>query len=153
MGEVNFQILMTIARSKLKWKLWSWHWKYLWSNVFGHQEHSIPMSELSDSWTSLHDCLFCMMIYLLVYITFYWVVFCVLAFFLGYSDTFVEHEVGGKSVAEIFKLYGEGFFRDKEVSWEPSLFLHFLQISCYDASREKLLLFWSSLLYHETKCK
>ncbi|XP_024179935.1 shikimate kinase 3, chloroplastic [Rosa chinensis] len=30
------------------------------------------------------------------------------------SDTFVEHEAGGKSVAEIFKLYGEGFFRDKE---------------------------------------
>ncbi|KAK9949757.1 hypothetical protein M0R45_005273 [Rubus argutus] len=30
------------------------------------------------------------------------------------SDTFVEHEVGGKSVAEIFKHYGERFFRDKE---------------------------------------
>ncbi|XP_021802534.1 shikimate kinase, chloroplastic isoform X2 [Prunus avium] len=30
------------------------------------------------------------------------------------SDTLVEHEVGGTSVAEIFKLNGEGFFRDKE---------------------------------------
>ncbi|XP_062007114.1 shikimate kinase 1, chloroplastic-like [Rosa rugosa] len=30
------------------------------------------------------------------------------------SDAFVEHEAGGKTVAEIFKLYGEGFFRDKE---------------------------------------
>ncbi|KAM1052668.1 hypothetical protein EV1_000225 [Malus domestica] len=30
------------------------------------------------------------------------------------SDSLVEHEVGGTSVAEIFKLYGEGFFRDKE---------------------------------------
>ncbi|XP_022963330.1 shikimate kinase 1, chloroplastic-like [Cucurbita moschata] len=30
------------------------------------------------------------------------------------SDTLVEQEVGGTSVAEIFKLYGEDFFRDKE---------------------------------------
>ncbi|CAN6679546.1 unnamed protein product [Malus baccata var. baccata] len=30
------------------------------------------------------------------------------------SDSLVEHDVGGTSVAEIFKLYGEGFFRDKE---------------------------------------
>ncbi|XP_023545194.1 shikimate kinase 1, chloroplastic-like [Cucurbita pepo subsp. pepo] len=30
------------------------------------------------------------------------------------SDTLVEQEVGGTSVAEIFKLHGEGFFRDKE---------------------------------------
>ncbi|XP_062020820.1 shikimate kinase, chloroplastic-like, partial [Rosa rugosa] len=29
-------------------------------------------------------------------------------------DKLGEDEVGGKSVAEIFKLYGEGFFRDKE---------------------------------------
>ncbi|KAJ7945330.1 Shikimate kinase chloroplastic [Quillaja saponaria] len=37
---------------------------------------------------------------------------------LGYSfqdcDTLVEQEVGEVSVAEIFKLYGEDFFRDKE---------------------------------------
>ncbi|XP_058010242.1 shikimate kinase, chloroplastic isoform X2 [Hevea brasiliensis] len=37
---------------------------------------------------------------------------------LGYSfcdcDTLVEQEVDGASVAEIFKLYGEGFFRNKE---------------------------------------
>ncbi|XP_022132475.1 shikimate kinase 1, chloroplastic [Momordica charantia] len=30
------------------------------------------------------------------------------------SDTLVEQEVGEASVAEIFKRYGEGFFRDKE---------------------------------------
>ncbi|XP_038880852.1 shikimate kinase 1, chloroplastic [Benincasa hispida] len=30
------------------------------------------------------------------------------------SDTLVEQEVGGTSVAEIFKLHGEVFFRDKE---------------------------------------
>ncbi|KAI4317195.1 hypothetical protein L6164_025086 [Bauhinia variegata] len=30
------------------------------------------------------------------------------------SDALVEEEVGGTSVADIFKLYGEGFFRDKE---------------------------------------
>ncbi|KAI9113699.1 hypothetical protein K1719_014950 [Acacia pycnantha] len=37
---------------------------------------------------------------------------------LGYSffdsDALVEDEVGGTSVADIFKHYGEGFFRDKE---------------------------------------
>ncbi|THG23841.1 hypothetical protein TEA_027996 [Camellia sinensis var. sinensis] len=37
---------------------------------------------------------------------------------LGYSffdcDTLIEHTVGGTSVAEIFKLYGESFFRDNE---------------------------------------
>ncbi|KAF2323806.1 hypothetical protein GH714_037174 [Hevea brasiliensis] len=37
---------------------------------------------------------------------------------LGYSfcdcDTLVEQDVDGASVAEIFKLYGEGFFRNKE---------------------------------------
>ncbi|KAJ1412884.1 Shikimate kinase/Threonine synthase-like 1 [Sesbania bispinosa] len=37
---------------------------------------------------------------------------------LGYSfcdsDALVEEEVGGNSVADIFKLYGESFFRDKE---------------------------------------
>ncbi|KAI4365465.1 hypothetical protein MLD38_021450 [Melastoma candidum] len=37
---------------------------------------------------------------------------------LGYSfvdcDTLVEQEAGGTSVADIFKLYGEGFFREKE---------------------------------------
>ncbi|OAY35934.1 hypothetical protein MANES_12G142800v8 [Manihot esculenta] len=37
---------------------------------------------------------------------------------LGYSfcdcDTLVEEEVDGTPVAEIFKLYGEGFFRNKE---------------------------------------
>ncbi|KAF7834218.1 shikimate kinase, chloroplastic-like [Senna tora] len=30
------------------------------------------------------------------------------------SDALVEEEVGGTSVADIFKHYGEGFFRDKE---------------------------------------
>ncbi|KAI7997241.1 hypothetical protein LOK49_LG10G01556 [Camellia lanceoleosa] len=37
---------------------------------------------------------------------------------LGYSffdcDTLIEHTVGGTSVAEIFKLHGESFFRDNE---------------------------------------
>ncbi|PON58724.1 Shikimate kinase/gluconokinase [Parasponia andersonii] len=37
---------------------------------------------------------------------------------LGYSfsdcDTLIEQEVDGTSVAEIFKLHGEGFFREKE---------------------------------------
>lgn len=40
----------------------------------------------------------------------------------------MEHEVGGKSVAEIFKHYGERFFRDKEVSCEALLFIYILQI-------------------------
>lgn len=44
----------------------------------------------------------------------------------------MEHEVGGKSVAEIFKLYGEGFFRDKEVSCQALLFIHFLQIFMFE---------------------
>ncbi|GKV12115.1 hypothetical protein SLEP1_g23306 [Rubroshorea leprosula] len=42
----------------------------------------------------------------------------VLSQVLGYSffdsDSLVEQEVDGTSVADIFKLYGEGFFRDKE---------------------------------------
>lgn len=33
-----------------------------------------------------------------------------------FSDALVEEEIGGVSVADIFKRYGEGFFRDKEVS-------------------------------------
>ncbi|XP_044469827.1 shikimate kinase, chloroplastic isoform X1 [Mangifera indica] len=37
---------------------------------------------------------------------------------LGYSffdsDSLIEQAVGGTTVADIFKLYGEGFFRDKE---------------------------------------
>ncbi|KAI4374156.1 hypothetical protein MLD38_012182 [Melastoma candidum] len=37
---------------------------------------------------------------------------------LGYSfvdcDSLIEQEAGGTSVADIFKLYGEGFFREKE---------------------------------------
>nr|GMD37904.1 shikimate kinase, chloroplastic [Ipomoea batatas] len=37
---------------------------------------------------------------------------------LGYAffdcDTLIEQAVGGTSAAEIFKLYGEGFFRDNE---------------------------------------
>lgn len=32
------------------------------------------------------------------------------------SDTLIEEAVGGSTVAEIFKLYGESFFRDNEVS-------------------------------------
>ena len=43
--------------------------------------------------------------------------FCInYALHIWISDTLVEQEVGGTSVAEIFKLHGEGFFRDKEVS-------------------------------------
>lgn len=42
----------------------------------------------------------------------------ILAQVLGYcfsdSDTLVEQELDGTSVTEIFKLYGEGFFREKE---------------------------------------
>lgn len=34
------------------------------------------------------------------------------------SDILVEESVDGTSVAEIFNLYGERFFRDKEVSLE-----------------------------------
>lgn len=37
-------------------------------------------------------------------------------FFGCFSDTLIEQSVDGTSVAEIFKLYGEGFFREKEVS-------------------------------------
>ncbi|KAG8373301.1 hypothetical protein BUALT_Bualt11G0009700 [Buddleja alternifolia] len=48
---------------------------------------------------------------------------------LGYSfydcDTLIEEAVGGNSVAEIFKLHGETFFRDSEVS-DLSSFLHVL---------------------------
>ncbi|XP_062148023.1 shikimate kinase, chloroplastic [Alnus glutinosa] len=37
---------------------------------------------------------------------------------IGYSfsdsDTWVEEDLGGTSVSEVFKLYGEGFFREKE---------------------------------------
>jgi hypothetical protein len=29
----------------------------------------------------------------------------------------VEEDLGGTSVSEVFKLYGEGFFREKEVSY------------------------------------
>lgn len=43
-------------------------------------------------------------------------------FFLSHvyvnSDTLIEEEVDGNSVADIFKLYGESFFRDREVSWK-----------------------------------
>lgn len=35
-----------------------------------------------------------------------------------FSDILVEESVDGTSVAEIFNLYGERFFRDKEVSLE-----------------------------------
>nr|GMC57838.1 shikimate kinase, chloroplastic [Ipomoea batatas]GMC63083.1 shikimate kinase, chloroplastic [Ipomoea batatas] len=53
---------------------------------------------------------------------------------LGYAffdcDTLIEQAVGGTSVAEIFKLHGEGFFRDNEVSnlvtaeiFSPCIFL------------------------------
>lgn len=31
------------------------------------------------------------------------------------SDTLIEETVGTSTVAEIFKLYGENFFRDNEV--------------------------------------
>lgn len=43
------------------------------------------------------------------------------------SDTVVEQDLGGTSVTEVFKLYGEGFFREKEVSYEVLLLIHFLQ--------------------------
>uniref|UniRef100_A0A2P2LY56 shikimate kinase n=1 Tax=Rhizophora mucronata TaxID=61149 RepID=A0A2P2LY56_RHIMU len=46
------------------------------------------------------------------------------------SDTFVEQAVNGISVAEIFKLYGEGFFREKETDALQKLSLmHQLVIS------------------------
>ncbi|PQP93081.1 shikimate kinase chloroplastic [Prunus yedoensis var. nudiflora] len=46
------------------------------------------------------------------------------------SDTLVEHEVGGTSVAEIFKHNGEGFFRDKETEVLRKLSLmHHLVVS------------------------
>jgi len=38
------------------------------------------------------------------------------------SDTLVEEEVGGNSVADIFKHHGEPFFRNKEVSLKTPLF-------------------------------
>ena len=44
-----------------------------------------------------------------------------LYFFLTYgccSDALVQEEVGGNSVADIFKQHGETFFRNKEVSWK-----------------------------------
>lgn len=48
--------------------------------------------------------------------------------FCGYSsDTVVEQDLGGTSVTEVFKLYGEGFFREKEVSYEVLLLIHLLQ--------------------------
>ncbi|RYR04397.1 hypothetical protein Ahy_B06g084116 isoform B [Arachis hypogaea] len=40
--------------------------------------------------------------------------FSVAIFFHGTSDTLIEEEVDGTSVADIFKHYGETFFRDKE---------------------------------------
>lgn len=33
-----------------------------------------------------------------------------------FSDVLIEEAAGGSTVAEIFKLRGEGFFRDNEVS-------------------------------------
>ncbi|XP_057969920.1 shikimate kinase, chloroplastic isoform X2 [Malania oleifera] len=51
----------------------------------------------------------------------------ILSELLGYSfvdsDALVEQSVGEISVAEIFKLYGEGFFREKEseILWDLSL--------------------------------
>lgn len=36
--------------------------------------------------------------------------------FYEFSDALIEQEVNGMSVAEIFKLHGESFFRKKEVS-------------------------------------
>jgi len=38
------------------------------------------------------------------------------------SDTLVEEEVGGSSVADIFKHHGEPFFRNKEVSLKTPFF-------------------------------
>lgn len=34
----------------------------------------------------------------------------------------IEEEAGGNSVADIFKHYGESFFRDKEVGWKGLCF-------------------------------
>ncbi|KAF5957843.1 hypothetical protein HYC85_005068 [Camellia sinensis] len=60
---------------------------------------------------------------------------------LGYSffdwfvvifDTLIEHTVGGTSVAEIFKLYGESFFRDNETEVLQKLSLmHRLVVSTW----------------------
>lgn len=69
------------------------------------------------------------------------IVLCILVYTCGgSSDTLVEHEVGGTSVAEIFKLNGEGFFRDKEVSWKLFLLIYLLQI------------FMFGLLFLELQC-
>lgn len=43
--------------------------------------------------------------------------------FVDGSDALIEQAVGATSVAEIFKRYGEGLFRDNEVSK--------LQFICY----------------------
>jgi len=44
----------------------------------------------------------------------------------------VEEDLGGTSVSEVFKLYGEGFFREKEVSYYFSLSLSLsLSLSFY----------------------
>ena len=41
---------------------------------------------------------------------------CTVLHFHGFSsDKLVEQDVGVPSVAEIFEIYGEDFFRDKEV--------------------------------------
>lgn len=51
-----------------------------------------------------------------------------------YSDMLVEDDFDGTSVAEIFKLYGEGFFREKEVSYEVLISIPFLQLSIQSAA-------------------
>lgn len=56
----------------------------------------------------------------------------------------MEQEVGEASVAEIFKRYGEGFFRDKEVSDEACdlIVLHICEVG---GSYSLLyLMFWFS---------
>ncbi|CAJ1974597.1 unnamed protein product [Sphenostylis stenocarpa] len=49
--------------------------------------------------------------------------FYVFLFAFGSSDALVEEEVDGTSVADIFKYYGETFFRNKEVT-PPHLSTH-----------------------------
>ncbi|KAH7565895.1 hypothetical protein JRO89_XS08G0034300 [Xanthoceras sorbifolium] len=56
----------------------------------------------------------------------------VLSGVLGYSffdsDTLVEQDMDGTPVADIFKLYGEGYFRDKEWLLEASFVFWYLEV-------------------------
>ena len=72
----------------------------------------------------LHVCTLCIEDLFYEYCNLCWILLCTCVCF---SDTLVEQEVDGTSVAEIFKHHGEGFFRKKEVSYELFLYIHLLQ--------------------------